>query len=54
MYAPETLAKSLDDVDGVWEERVRKTKAVFNLSTPGIPPTLRRDAKNLMEPRAVS
>lgn len=52
MCAPETLAISLDDVDAVWEERVRKTKAVFNLSAPeisGSQSTLRRDAENLME-----
>jgi len=57
MYAPETLAKSLDDVDAVWEERVRKTKAVFSLSAPGIAggqPSLRRDAENLMELRTVN
>lgn len=57
LYAPETLARSLDDVDAVWEERVRKTKAVFTLCAPGIAggqPTLRRDAENPMELRAVN
>jgi hypothetical protein len=52
MYAPETLAKSLDDVDAVWEERVWKTKVVFSLSAPGIVggrAMLRRDVENSME-----
>jgi hypothetical protein len=57
LYAPETLGISLDDVDAVWEERLRKTKAVFRLSAPGVAgngPTLRRDADNLTELHAAN
>ena len=57
MCAPETLATSLDDVDAVWEERVRKTRAVFHLSAPGFAggrSTLKRGAENLMELRTVN
>jgi len=28
---PETLSKSLQDVDGVWNERMRKSKDLLNL-----------------------
>jgi hypothetical protein len=31
LWAPETLGKTLEDIDGVWEERMYKTKHLLKL-----------------------
>jgi hypothetical protein len=31
LWAPETLGRTLEDIDGVWEERMYKTKHLLKL-----------------------
>lgn len=31
LWAPETLGKTLEDIDGVWEERMYKTRNLLKL-----------------------
>lgn len=43
LWAPETLGKTLEDIDGVWEERMRKTKHLLHLGGGSEGPNILND-----------